>query len=120
MYSIGQIEKITGIKSHILRYWEDVVPGFSPQKDFSGRRLYSQKDLELIFRIKYLTLNSKMTAENIGKQILKEAQIMQKNPEFFKNINEARNILTDLFFKVRNKNDCENFNKNKTDIKNGN
>lgn len=119
MYTIGQIEKITGVKSHILRYWENVVPGFSPQKDFSGRRLYSQKDLELIFRIKYLTTNTKMSAENAGRQILKEARIVQKNPETFKNISEARRVLTELFFKIQNKNNCEILAENKIYAENG-
>ena len=50
IYTIGQIEELTGVKSHVLRYWEEVVPGFSPQKDLTGRRTYSQHDLELIYR----------------------------------------------------------------------
>ena len=25
-YSIGDVEKITGVKSHILRYWEEEIP----------------------------------------------------------------------------------------------
>ena len=33
MYTIGEIEELTGVKAHILRYWENVIPGFSPQKD---------------------------------------------------------------------------------------
>lgn len=33
MYTIGEIEEITGVKAHILRYWEEVIPGFAPQKE---------------------------------------------------------------------------------------
>ena len=29
-YTISQVEELTGLKPHILRYWEEVVPGFSP------------------------------------------------------------------------------------------
>ena len=25
-YSIGEIEELSGVKSHILRYWEEVIP----------------------------------------------------------------------------------------------
>ena len=52
-YSIGQIEKISGVKSHVLRYWEEVIPSITPKKEMSGRRIYSQKDLEIILRLKY-------------------------------------------------------------------
>ena len=54
MYTIGQIEDLTGVKAHVLRYWEEVVPGFTPRKDMSGRRLYSQREVDLILRLKYL------------------------------------------------------------------
>ncbi len=53
-YTIGEVENLTGVKTHILRYWEQVIPGFTPQKDLTGKRLYSQHEVELIFRIKYL------------------------------------------------------------------
>ena len=26
-YSIGEVEDLTGIKAHVLRYWEEVIPG---------------------------------------------------------------------------------------------
>ena len=77
MYTIGQIEDLTGVKAHVLRYWEEVVPGFSPQKDLGGRRIYTQRELELIFRLKYLITEKKFTAEGAGRQILEEAQLVQ-------------------------------------------
>ncbi|MCL6371283.1 MerR family transcriptional regulator, partial [Pectobacterium polaris] len=35
-FSIGEVEKITGIKSHTLRYWEDNIPVLQPKKDLGG------------------------------------------------------------------------------------
>ena len=58
-YTIGDIEELTGVKAHILRYWEEVIPGFTPQKDAGGRRIYSQHELDLIFRLKYLITEKK-------------------------------------------------------------
>ena len=42
-----------------------------------------------------------MTAENAGKQILKEAQLVQKYPETFRNISETRLLLADIYFKLQ-------------------
>ena len=53
-FSIGEVEDLTGIKSHILRYWEEVIPSLAPKKDIGGRRSYSARDLQTIFRLKYL------------------------------------------------------------------
>ena len=98
MYTIGQIEELTGVKAHVLRYWEEVVPGFTPQKDMSGRRLYSQKEVELIFRLKYLINEKKFTAEGAGQQILEEAKSVQDNAEIIQLIHKTREELSELFF----------------------
>lgn len=100
-YSIGQVEEMTGIKTHILRYWEEVVPGFIPQKDISGRRIYSQHDLELIYRLKYLINEKKYTAEGAGHQILEEAQQIQDNVEAIKAIREIRECLTQAYVELK-------------------
>lgn len=102
-YTIGDIEELTGVKAHILRYWEEVVPGFSPQKDLTGRRNYSQHDLELILRIKYLINEKKFTAEGAGKQILEEAQNIQNNTEIIRQLRETRNLLTEAYMQLSNK-----------------
>ncbi len=97
MYTIGQIEDLTGVKAHVLRYWEEVVPGFTPRKDMSGRRLYSQREVDLILRLKYLITEKKFTAEGAGRQIIEEAQAVQDNAELISQIRECRQILTDLY-----------------------
>lgn len=101
MFTIGQVEEITGIKPHVLRYWEEVVPGFSPQKDLTGRRLYSQREVDLILRLKYLINEKKFTAEGAGQQIIEEAQAVQNNAEIIQQIREARQALTDVYFKIK-------------------
>ena len=104
-YTIGQIEDLTGVKAHILRYWEDVIPGFTPQKDLSGRRVYTESEVELIFRLKYLITEKKFTVEGAGRQIIEEAQVVQNNPELIKSIRECRSELSNIYLKIRgNKN----------------
>lgn len=71
-FSIGEVEKITGIKAHILRYWENALPFLRPQKDEQGRRLYTDRDLDLIFRMKYLIEERKFMLEGAGRQLLAE------------------------------------------------
>ena len=63
-YSIGQVEELTGIKSHVLRYWEEVIPGFAPQKDFGGRRVNSQKEVDMINRLNFLINEKKFTIDH--------------------------------------------------------
>lgn len=101
-YSIGDVEDLTGVKAHILRYWEDIIPGFSPQKDMSGRRVYSQHEIELIFRLKYLINEKKFTAEGAGQQILEESQVVQNNIDLIQQIRECRSELSNVYLKIHN------------------
>lgn len=105
MYSIGEVEKITGIKSHILRYWESVIPGFAPEKDVSGRRLYSQSEIEKIFRLKYLIYEKKFTIEGAREQLIRDAEKVQENLDAIVEIRKMRKILLDLFDYVKGKSD---------------
>jgi len=71
-YSIGDVERLTGIKVHVLRYWEEVIPFIRARKDDTGRRFYSTRDVELISRIKYLVQEKKYTLEGAGERLLVE------------------------------------------------
>ena len=47
--TIGEVAKATGIKAHVLRYWEQQFP--MPLTRSGGRRYYRPEDIELIERI---------------------------------------------------------------------
>src|ERR1700680_1815291 len=53
-YKIGEACKALGIQPYVLRYWETEFPALSPSKSRSGQRVYSEKELEVIRRIKQL------------------------------------------------------------------
>ena len=49
--TIGEVEKATGIKAHVLRYWEAQFPMLKPLKRSGGRRYYRAEDIELVLTI---------------------------------------------------------------------
>ncbi|MBI9104660.1 MAG: MerR family transcriptional regulator [Spirochaetales bacterium] len=71
-YSIGDACKLLGVKAHVLRYWEQEIPLLSPRKDPFGKRLYSRNDLNILFRIRYLTYEERYTLEGVKKRLWKE------------------------------------------------
>ena len=101
MYTIGQVEEIAGVKQHVLRYWEEVIPGFAPKKDFGGRRLYSQKDMEIVLRLKHLVYQKKFTIEGARGQIISESEAFEKSADLLGQIRSARRELTEAFFVLR-------------------
>ena len=49
--TIGEVSDALGIKTHVLRYWEEQFPQLKPLKRAGGRRLYRPDDIALIERI---------------------------------------------------------------------
>ena len=97
LYSIGQVEKISGIKAHVLRYWEEVVPSIAPLKNIAGHRVYTQRHLEIILRMKYLIYTKGFTDEGARNQILNESQYYAENSETLRQISILKQELGDLY-----------------------
>ena len=100
MFTIGQIEKLTGIKAHVLRYWEEVVPAISPLKTDGGHRIYSQRHLEIIMRMKYLIQTRGFTIEGARNQIIAESDAYTQNRDALQTIQELKRELSELYLLV--------------------
>jgi len=57
-YRIGDVAEITGVKPHVLRYWETEFSGLHPRKTRAGQRIYARRDVELILEIKKVALRA--------------------------------------------------------------
>jgi DNA-binding transcriptional MerR regulator len=68
-YRIGEVCRITGLKAHVLRYWESEFKVIKPFKSGSLQRLYRRKDLDLILRIKKLLYEEKFTIAGAKRKI---------------------------------------------------
>lgn len=51
VYSIKDLEHLSGIKAHTIRIWEQRYDLFSPQRTATNIRFYSDEDLKLILNI---------------------------------------------------------------------
>jgi DNA-binding transcriptional MerR regulator len=68
-YRIGEVSRITGLKPHVLRYWESEFKVIKPHKGGSLQRLYRRKDLDLILKIKRLLYEEGFTIAGAKKKI---------------------------------------------------
>lgn len=57
VYSIKDLEHLSGIKAHTIRIWEQRYSLFSPQRTDTNIRFYSDEDLKLILNIATLKNN---------------------------------------------------------------
>ena len=70
-YTIGEVSRITGLPSSVLRYWETEFSGIRPPRNRSGKRLYRQADIDKILQIKKLLYEDRFTIKG-ARRALKE------------------------------------------------
>jgi DNA-binding transcriptional MerR regulator len=54
-FKIGDVARICGLETYVLRFWETQFPQLKPNKSGTGQRLYRRRDVELVLDIKRLT-----------------------------------------------------------------
>ncbi|MDP2955969.1 MAG: MerR family transcriptional regulator [Longimicrobiales bacterium] len=69
-YAIGEVCNLTGLKDHVLRYWETQFDVLNPTKNRAGNRVYRPKEIELILLVKHLLYEEKYTIEGARKRLL--------------------------------------------------
>jgi DNA-binding transcriptional MerR regulator len=68
------VQAITGVPAYVLRYWESEFKLLRPKKNPAGQRLYRRRDLDLIFRIKTLLYEERLTLEGAKKRLFAESR----------------------------------------------
>ena len=68
-YSISEVAEMTGLKPHILRFWESEFPTLRPRKNRAGNRAYTERDVRIVRLIKQLLYDEKYTIEGAKKRL---------------------------------------------------
>lgn len=95
-YSVGDVERLLGLKVHIIRYWERAVPLIQPKRDNGGRRRYSNRDLQILLRVKHLIQERHFTLEGARDQLFLE--LSGNYQDLRSQIAALRAGLVDLYF----------------------
>lgn len=73
-YSIREVSERTGLKPHVLRYWESEFEELRPKKNRAGNRAYTERDIEVVERIQALLRDEKYTIEGARQVMEREAE----------------------------------------------
>ena len=69
-YSIGEVCDLTGLKAHVLRYWETQFELLHPTKNRAGNRVFRPKEIELVLLVKHLLYDQKFTIDGARQKLL--------------------------------------------------
>ncbi|HEY9167294.1 MAG TPA: MerR family transcriptional regulator [Candidatus Kryptonia bacterium] len=113
-YSISEVSRITGLEQHVLRYWESQFPELNPAKNRAGNRIYTNRDISLIFEIKRLVREEGFTIEGAKKvlsarsngtaeETAESTDRKDRAPDYKQTLIEVRTFLDELVRKLSNR-----------------
>lgn len=72
-YSISEVAELTGLEPHVLRYWESEFEQLRPKKNRAGNRVYTERDIAVVRRVKHLLREEKYTIEGARQVLARDA-----------------------------------------------
>lgn len=90
---IGEVAKILGTQTHVLRYWESEFPQLKPVRAASGQRLFRRPDLETLLVIKQLLHEEGYTIAGARRRLEEMAAAQNKGQTLDQLKNELHGIL---------------------------
>jgi DNA-binding transcriptional MerR regulator len=73
-FTIGEVGELCGVKSHVLRYWEQEFPQLKPVKRRGNRRYYQHHDVLVVRRIRGLLYQEGFTIQGARQRLVSEEQ----------------------------------------------
>ncbi len=77
-FRIGQVAKLLGVETHVLRFWESEFPQIQPTRAPSGRRIYHRRDVEILALVQHLVHGQGYTIAGARRRL---AEMAQSQPE---------------------------------------
>lgn len=101
-YTIGEVSSLTGIKPHVLRYWETIFETLSPIKNRAGNRVYTQKNIDTVMELKKLIQDEKYSTAGARKAIRnKNGQASNQVPaDLAGDLTKVRDFLKNLLNEI--------------------
>ena len=69
-YSMGEVCDLTGLRPHVLRYWESQFDVLHPVKNRAGNRVFRAADIQQVLLVKHLLYEQKYTIEGARQKLI--------------------------------------------------
>lgn len=73
-FRIGEVAELCGLPAYVLRFWESEFPQLKPVKSSTGQRMYRQRDVENVLRIKKLLYDEGFTIAGAREKLKADAR----------------------------------------------
>ena len=76
-FRIGEVSRLCGLPSYVLRFWETEFTQLKPSKSGTGQRMYRKIDVENVLRVKKLLYDQGFTIAGARQQLKAETKRKQ-------------------------------------------
>jgi DNA-binding transcriptional MerR regulator len=73
-FRIGEVARLCGVETYVLRFWETEFPQMRPNKSGTGQRLYRKRDVEMAMRVRKLLHEEGYTIAGARQVLAQEAR----------------------------------------------
>lgn len=95
-YTIGEVAEMLGVSTSNIRYWESEFPHIKPKMNQSGKRAYTDKNIQSVRLIQYLLREKRMTIEGAKLYLKENRHTFLDHTENINVIDELLKIKTEL------------------------
>ena len=95
-YSIGEVSRMFGVKTSLIRYWEREFDIIKPQKNKKGNRYFTNADIENFHIIYYLVKDLGMTLKGAKKKLKENKEGTVYNFKVVESLKNIRSMLIDI------------------------
>jgi len=68
-FRIGEVARILGVATHVIRFWETEFRGVRPEKSASGQRVYGRRDVQRLAVIRRLLRDERYTIDGARRYL---------------------------------------------------
>lgn len=96
-YKIGEVADMLGVSTSLLRYWEGEFSNINPKSDSSGKRIYTDADINELRYVYYLLKDKKLTIEGAKLHIKDKRHTYAENVSTINVVDELVSIKQKLY-----------------------
>lgn len=76
-FTIGEVSELTGVKTHVLRYWEQEFSQLRQVKRRGNRRYYQHHEVLLVRRIRELLYDDGFTIQGARQRLGQDGEVYE-------------------------------------------
>ena len=95
-YSIGEVSKMFGVSTSLIRFWEHEFSSLKPFKNKYGVRYFTQSDIETFRTIFYLVKECGYTLQGAKEQLKTNKETIEKKAEIHARLSKIKQFLLDI------------------------